>query len=178
MRTFATLILAATAIHAQPQSDAPKRTIFDSRQTQQKAEPPPPTPVKASAPARDPGSSAFDALVSSTENLNNIRDGNVRRLTDGCSPDVAARIADIRARLGIKESLGKRDSGSEIAALALASTWFKSPADSAPQAAQKKSDLLDAVLPGSEKKSEPGQDAAGLQVELNRLLVSCSGVKR
>jgi hypothetical protein len=179
MRAFAILIFGAAAVLAQPQTDAPKRTIFESQQTQRRIGPPPAAPVKAAAPTRDPGSSAFDALISSTENLNNIRDSNVRRLTEGCSPDVAARIADIRGRLGIRTTAGKRDSVSDIAALALASGWFKSPTENAPVVPQqKKSDLLEAVLPASEKKPEPAEDTANLQTELSRLLAGCSGAKR
>jgi len=145
-------------------------------------------PVARPAPdnARNPGSSALDALSSSTENLNLIRDGNVRRLTgDGCAPEVSARIHDLRARLGIATppAAETRNPGTESAALALASGWFKSPSEAAAVAAQqKKTDLLDSVLPGSEKTAKPAEtpapDAADLRMELDHLVASCGGGKR
>ena len=177
MRAFAMLFAASTLIQAQSQSDAPKRTIFDSQQTQKRAEPPASPSAKPAAPARDPGSSAFDALISTSENLNVIRDSNVRRLTDGCQPDVAARVADLRARLGIKTTAAKHDSGVDTAALALASDWIKSPVQpAAASTPEKKSELLDAVIPGAEKKSPT--DKASLQAELDRLLASCAGGRK
>ena len=170
MRILAGLIFVSIAVHAQ--NDAPKRTIVDSAPARKEAR-------KAEAPARDPGSSAFDALISSTENLNTIRDSNVRRLAgDGCSPEASARIAEIRARLGIKTGPARKDSTSETAMLALATNWFKAPAAVPVVAQQNRSDLLEAVLPGSEKKSDAAQDTAALQTEMDRLLASCAGAKR
>ncbi len=164
------LILAIAPVYAQPQTDSLKRTIGDSapsrKAPQRTAEP----------PARDPGSSSFDALISSTENLNAIRDRNVQRLKE-CSPDVAARIGEIRERLGIKTGSQKKDANTEASLLAISAGWFKAPQENLRQAASRpQNDLIDSVLPRSEKN--PEADAAALRVELDRLVASCSGGKK
>ncbi len=118
--------------------------------------------------------------------MNLIRDSNVRKLTnDGCAPEASARINDLRSRLGIAApaAAANKNAGSETAALALASGWFKAPSDGTPGVGQqKKSDLLDSVLPGADKTAKPAeareQDASALQAELDHLLSSCSGAKR
>ena len=190
----AVLMIAGIALQAQtpPPADTPARTIFDPKQNLKKPDPlPPAKPVSAPASAggvprdsqRDAGSSALDALATSTENLNTIRDGNVRKLTaDGCAPEVSARLADLRARLGIRAT-PKKDTGSETAALALASAWYKTPEESKPAAAQQKTtDLLESVLPGPSKSPKPAdpqaRDAGALKDEMDRLLASCSGAKQ
>ncbi len=192
MRIMTLLILAAVATQAQSsQADAPKRTILEPNQNLKKPAPAaepvkPPSARQTPENARNASSSALDALSTSTENLNLIRDSNVRKLTtDGCAPEVSARINDLRTRLGIAapSAAATKNSGSEPAALALASGWFKAPSDGAPVAAQqKKSDLLDSVLPGADKTAKPAdacdQDAGALQAELDHLLASCSGAKR
>ena len=171
MQAVILFTLAGLAAQAQSQTDAPKRTIVDSSPARNEK--------KADAPKRDAGSNAFDALVSSTENLNAIRDSNVRRLGEGCSPDVAARITDLRARLGIKTGPVKKDPNSEAAMLSIAAGWFKSAAENPPTAPQpRKSDLLEAVLPGADRKTEAAQDSTALQAELNRLTASCAGGRR
>lgn len=188
MRAFTLLILATLTICGQT-PDSPKRTIFDSRSPNlRKPDAPAAEAAKPSPRAPETGraadSSALDALISSTENLNAIRDSNVRKLTgDGCAPEVSARIHDLRSRLGITPPSEKKNPGSEPAALALASSWFKGTPDGAPVASQqKKSDLLDSVLPGAEKTAKPAEpqdrDAGELKVELEHLLASCAGTKR
>jgi len=191
MRILTLMILAAFATQAQnSQADPPKRTLIDSNQNLKRPAPVA-EPVKATSgrqtpeSARNPGSSALDALSSSTENLNVIRDSNVRKLTnDGCAPETSARINELRTRLGIAvpSAAASKNAGSETAALAVASGWFKAPSDGAPVASQqKKSDLLDSVLPGADTAAKPAdareQDAGALQSELDHLLASCSGAK-
>ena len=149
MRILTLMILAAFATQAQnSQADPPKRTLIDSNQNLKRPAPVA-EPVKATSgrqspeSARNPGSSALDALSSSTENLNVIRDSNVRKLTnDGCAPETSARINELRTRLGIAvpSAAASKNAGSETAALAVASGWFKAPSDGAPvaSAAEKK----------------------------------------
>jgi len=183
MRTIILVMLVPLVTQAQSsQSDVPKRTMTDSGQTVKK--PALVKPVSAQTPenARNPGSSALDALTTSAENLNVIRDGNVRRLTaGGCAPEVSARVNDLKTRLGIAPE--NKNAGQETAALALASSWFKPAADEVVPAAvqQKKGDLLESVLPGASKAAKPidaaAADTAELRAELEHLLASCSGLK-
>jgi hypothetical protein len=122
------------------------------------------------------------------EDLNAIRDNNVRSLTkDGCAPEVSARIADLRSRLRIatgapdvdgKSSRNAReDPGSET--LAMASNWFKSgSAGSSLTAKDKSSELLDSVLPDRQVRKPvdsrtEDRDAAGLKTEIEHLLATC-----
>ena len=176
--------------------DVPKRTIFGS--SSQRAQPAPQAPAlvkpsTTSSPENGRGASsrALDTLNSSTEDLNVIRDGNVRRLSsDGCAPEVSARINDLRARLqaaGVvvasPPSQRTDQAGSENASLALASDWFKRSADGSSSAAaaakaKEKEDLLDSVLPGKKSAETPGQDTANLKAELERLLTTCTAAKR
>ncbi len=133
MRTTAAFICAAALVCGQAQNETPKRTIFDSsNQTPRlvKATAPETPKPTASGGNKTAGASsrALDALTSSQEDLNAIRDGNVRRLTTGCSPDVSARIADLASRLHLNAPANTQ-AGSESATLALASDWFKRPGD-------------------------------------------------
>jgi hypothetical protein len=122
------------------------------------------------------------------EDLNAIRDNNVRSLTkDGCAPEVSARIADLRTRLriatGAPDVAGKRsgnageDPGSET--LTMASNWFKSAiAGSSLIAKDKSSELLDSVLPDSPTRKPADvrtedRDATGLKAEIEHLLATC-----
>jgi hypothetical protein len=180
-RATAILILVCAACEAQSlipqQNDAPKRTIVDSSQSQKSN-----TRKPEPASAHDSGSTALDAVITSTENLNTIRDSNVRRLSDGCSPDITARIGELRAQLGLKNDSAKKDPSSETAMLALASSWFKNgpvnPSANPPAPPQQnKSDLLASVLPGTEPRPVP-RDTVSLQAELDNLLAACAPRKR
>ena len=203
------LILPPASVYGQTSggqasSEIPKRTIYDSNNQAPKL-------VKTTAPSTDAAkpssavgsnnsrvasSRALDTLSSSTEDLNVIRDGNVRRLTTGgCGPEVSARIADLAVRLralgvsvdGLKASGagGNASPGSESASLALAGDWFKRPGDtssagqgSAAQGKDQKEALLDSVLPSAKSPAATGQDVASLKTELERLLTSCPAAKR
>jgi hypothetical protein len=180
-------MLPAALVYGQTQGETPKRTIFDSnnqtprlvKATAAEA----PRPPAASGPHNGGGASsrALDALTSSQEDLNAIRDGNVRRLTTGgCAPDVSARIADLAARLHLNAPANIQSNpqvGSESATLALASDWFKRPGDtsSRTQGKDQKTALLESVLPGAQPAA---LDAASLKGELDRLLTTCPAVKR
>src|SRR5262249_49591782 len=100
----AAAFLAIACAYCQAQNDAPKRTIVDSSQSQKSGARKPET-----VSTRDTGSTALDAVITSTENLNSIRDSNVRRLGDGCTPDITARIGELRSQLGLKNESAKKD---------------------------------------------------------------------
>jgi len=176
----AAILFPAALLHAQAQTDVPKRTIFDSSNQPPrlvKATEAPKPPVASGASKTAPASSrALDALTSSQEDLNAIRDGNVRRLTTGCAPDVSARIADLAAQLHLNAPANTQ-AGSESATLALASDWYKRPGDSSAvvKGKDQKEALLDTVLPGTKPAA---QDMASLRAELDRLLTTCPAAKR
>src|SRR3984957_13666919 len=199
MRLIIWIMCSSIVAFGQSATDAPKRTLYDSKGTNlKKLDPPAAEAAKTrdvSAPENTRGASAhaLDSLGSSLEDLNGIRDTNVRGLTkDGCAPEVSARIADLKARLQIatgapdvaaKNSRGVReDSGSET--LAVASNWFKSGSASSSLAAKDKTnELLDSVLPESPaKKSVDSRlenwDAASLNSEIEHLLATCPAAKR
>lgn len=182
------ILLTVAAVCGQQQGEIPKRTIFDSnnqsprlvRANEPAAEAT--KPALSSSPISLTGASsrALDALNSSQEDLNAIRDGNVRRLaTGGCAPDVSARIADLAAKLHMNAP-GDATVGSESATLALASDWYKRPGDasSVKQGKDQKEALLDAVLPTTKLAAGGAQDLANLRAELDRLLTTCPAAKR
>ena len=108
---------------------------------------------------------ALDSLSSSTDDLNAIRDSNLRKLTkDGCSPEISGRMAEVKGRLRAAEaelqgveppppaSADKAaPSAPQGSAQAIATDWFK-PADPASTTAKSREsqskDLVGSVLPG------------------------------
>jgi hypothetical protein len=205
MRTII-LIVLSSAVYAQTGqssagADTPKRTVFESKGQSSAKPASPEAEVKpqgaAGVPENGRGASfrALDTLSSSTENLNLIRDNNVRRLTkDGCAPEVSARIGDLRSKLqaaGVvlpplerSARTGREESGPDNSTLALASNWFKAPTDGKASGAKDKSiDLLDSVLPAAGKGARMHEDVAGLDVpslkaELEHLYAACPAAKR
>ncbi len=199
MRVIVWIVCSSFVVCGQSTADAPKRTLFDSKGANLKKPDPPsadaakPRDTEAPENARGASAKALDSLGSSLEDLNGIRDSNVRGLTkDGCAPEVSARIADLRTRLriatGVQDAAGNNrrsvrdDSGSET--LALASNWFKSSSAGASLGTKDKSnELLDSVLPDSPARKPTdlkpeSRDAAGLKNEIEHLLATCSGTKR
>lgn len=196
-----TWMLSAGVLSAQS-ADVPKRTLFNSSsQTAPKLVKPTSSPAEPAKPApandnsRGASSRALDTLNSSNEDLNLIRDGNVRGLTaGGCAPESSARIGDIASKLqasgvsldglkmdGLKMPAGTTARpGSEGAVLVMASDWYKRTGDASSTASGKdqKEALLDSVLPGATSSVSSGQDVAGLRTELDHLLASCAPVKR
>jgi hypothetical protein len=164
MRVFLLIVLTGAAF---AQQNDLRRTIGDSAPARK-------APARTPEQARDPGSSSLDALISSTENLNVIRDRNVERLRQ-CSPDATQRIAEIRDRLGIKAGAAKKDPNTEASLLAVSANWNRMTPD-AKAAARPQSDQIDAVLPRSDKN--PEADAAALRTELDRLIASCNGGRK
>jgi hypothetical protein len=205
-RVFAVLIVAS--LGAQAQTARPS----DSRDTPQRT-------VHAASGAKPAGASgaeetgraanphALDALSSSTDDLNVIRDANLRKLTkDGCPPEISARTAEVAGRLRAAEAdLNGEDppsgapdkatpSAPQGSAQAIATNWFKTEeaasAASNPRQNPPKS-LVDSVLPGgaskpaspsrpplsAEKRKALEQDVAALKSELEHLSVACPGAK-
>ncbi len=199
MRVIIWIMCSSIVVFGQSATDAPKRTLYDSKEANLKTPDPPAAEAAmtrdVSVPETTRGASAraLDSLGSSLEDLNGIRDSNVRGLTkDGCAPEVSARIADLKTRLrvatGVPEAAekGKRgapdDSGSET--LVLASNWYKSSSAGASVGTKDKSnELLDSVLPETVAKKPAdlraeSRDAAGLKIEIEHLVATCPGTKR
>ena len=151
---------------------------------------------------------ALDSLSASTDDLNAIRDENLRRLTsDGCPPEVSARIAEVKGRLaaaqaelkGVEPAAAPEKKPAPAApgsALALASDWFKAgdpaPADTAARSNDQR-DAVGSVLPGgpartaapgmkapltAERRRTLEQDVTALESELAHLVVACPGGKK
>jgi hypothetical protein len=152
-------------------------------------------PANTSAPA--PGQ-ALESIFASSEDLNAIRDGYLRRLSgDGCPTDVAIHVAELRARLRDLESdapaaetVAKPKLASlqtsaemELALQALAATWKdRALADTMPPAASRESDqakMLSQVLPVAAAQGPAAQpaNAAQLRSEIARLMEGCKAVK-
>jgi hypothetical protein len=153
---------------------------------------------------RGPDAGTLDSLGQSLIDLNAIRDSNVGRLQkDGCPPEVANRIAELRGKLARLEGEPgghadpaqanapvRRTSGAD--ALDTAANWFKADdhADAAGAAGPSSGALLDSVLPGGEatrpkpltgdaaarrKTQEDG--AAQIKAELAQLQGACVPAK-
>lgn len=146
---------------------------------------------------------AFGALDGSLRDLNAIRDGNVLRLQkDGCPPEVASRIADLKGQLTAAQAELKNMSGADAPAVPhrpaaadpndVATAWFQSAqSDGSGNPAV---DSVDSVLPtdmaparvlqnpqpalASLRSQTVGQDVARLQAEIARLQAACIAVKR
>ena len=164
------------------QSGAPQRTIMENRVTKgkdtDKAQQPAPTSERA-----------IDSLLTSTEDLNSIRDGYVRRLAgDGCRPDIAIRVAELHSRLdesgaGRAASAGSQQTNFEMegALMILAAGWYEAHAEAAPTRVNRdaeRAQLLDMVLSHGDAPAETaaaGTDRAQWKAELDRLLATCHG---
>lgn len=117
-------------------------------------------------------SNAFDSLSKSLQDLSSVRDGNLWRVQkDGCPPEIASRMADLRGKLetyelelnGAEASAAANARSKEVRGsgdrLAIAADWFKSPADKEASTAvagsgavsgnSRESKLLDAALAGN-----------------------------
>jgi hypothetical protein len=194
------LILVASGLMAygqtgqtQPPVENPQRTIRDAsgfkpRNDASKAEPArSPRAAPASENGRGAGADTLDSLGSSTENLNVIRDANLRRLLkDGCAPAVSARIVELRARLGLPaektDHPAREGAKPEQSPIETASDWYKTPpvpANSSASATTRSADLLGTVMPGAKtdaptKKASESETAA-LRTELEQLVAACPG---
>jgi len=192
---WAPVLVAAISVFAAaaqtPPPASPQRTILDQRVIRNA----PGDRNKAPEPQAEAASGrTIDSILQSTEDLNTIRDGYLRRLAgDGCPPDVAMRVADLRARLhddGSRSSAAPmagagaaqpRQTGADLegSLLILAAKWYEPPpaASAAPALAARDAErarLLELVL--SPKEPQPAAnsaDAVQMKAELDRLLVGC-----
>lgn len=179
---LAPAIMIVMPAFAQP--PAPQRTITDNRVTRGKDTNGAQQPVAAPQ-------STIDSLLDSTEDLNSIRDSYLRRLAgDGCRPDVAIRVAELRSRLEGKDSRGAaQDTAAsqqtsfelEGSLLILAAGWYQARPEAASQRPNREAErirLLEYVLSPETPAAgtEPsGGDRAQLKAELDRLLATCHG---
>lgn len=186
-----TIAAALSPLSLPAQTTPAQRTIRENRVTTGKTD---------NAQGRDTAASgqAMDSVLSSTENLNTIRDGFLRRLSgDGCSPDVAARVAELRALLHDGEvrhggaalqsvSASERSRAElESAMFVLASTWYTKRTADTPGNARKpamdsegeRTRLLESVLAPNESGAAQSADTAQMRAELDRLLAGCRSGK-
>jgi hypothetical protein len=124
----------------------------------------------------------MDSLSKSLQDLNAIRDGNLGRVQkDGCPPEVASRIADLKGKLqgyeselnGVQVQIAAaartRDSSGPADPLSVATDWYKSgsaqepaniPAGSAAGIrAERQSKALSEVLASSQTATSVGRSA-------------------
>jgi hypothetical protein len=160
--------------------------------------------LKPKGAASAPGGSAdprtkidptMDSLNKSLQNLDTIRDANLGRVqAESCPPEVAARIADLRAKVRNYESKSSgvpvtaaparpRPSAAQADPLAIATDWYKpgAPAAEADKASQQ-SQLVVAVLPGAQAPAPRAvfsdQDIARAKIELEQLSGACAAPVR
>ena len=148
------------------------------------------------ASAADPraaDSGSLDALSKSLQDLNAVRDGNLSLVQkDGCAPELASRIADLKAKLRSDEfelngaetasaladphTPEKASAGNAADPMAVAGDWFKHSADTKASARPddsartRESALLDAVLAGAQAPAPPERrmDPKSPEAEQNR----------
>jgi hypothetical protein len=135
--------------------------------------------AKGAIPATDTrgaDTGSLDVLSKSLQDLNAVRDGNLLLVQkDGCPPELASRIADLKAKLrsdeldwngaavpsAVAPAARQLDNGNGPDAMAIAADWFQRPADSKPTAVStdanrtRESKLLDAVLSGTPAAPTP-----------------------
>ena len=123
----------------------------------------------------------MDALSKSLQDLNAIRDGNLGRVQkDGCPPEVASRIADLKGRLlGYESELNgaqpqavaavqPRESSGPADPLGLAADWYKPAAVPEPAGtrASRQSKMLGEVLAGVPTAAPPGRPAGAIEQQI------------
>ncbi len=179
------LVFSAVAALAQ-QSEPPQRTIISRPDSTVASDPKPAagTPSKGANPlasSRAADSAAFDSLSKSLQDLNGIRDGNLSLVQkDGCAPELASRIADLKAKLNAPDSsvaahatAKPQEKTSDTDPMAVANDWFK-PTSTSKQIAPsytRESSLLDGVLRGMpaalERPAEPDASGGGQSQKLS-----------
>ncbi len=132
----------------------------------------------------------MNSLGKAIENLDTIRDANLGRVQkEGCPPEVAARIADLKNKLQGYES-GSLRTSTPVALhqnsappdpLAIATEWYKPAAASATRGSQQ-TKVLAEVLPGVEapppKTQVDAQELARTKAELEQLSGACAASTR
>ncbi len=188
MNTRWTALLAAIFLHgaAHAQTATPQRTIQENRVTR-----PSEDGKQQDRQSGSPSNRAIESMASSTEDLNSIRDAYLRVLSgDGCAPDVAARVAQLRALVGEKKPAAQRGASElaqksaadfEISMLALALDWDNRQADAnsfSNSGASSRDKLLNAALAPPSQSGAPATDMTALKAEMDRLLSTCRGPQR
>jgi len=150
----------------------------------------------ADSTAATPGS-ALELIFASTEDLNAIRDGYLRRLSgDGCPTDVAIHIAELRARLRDLESDAPTENTAkakavapqtsaemELALLALAATWnSRGLSEAAIPVSMRDAEharMLSLVLPAAATQAAASQPSSAMQLkaEIAKLMEGCKAAK-
>jgi len=137
-----------------------------------------------------PDTGALDALSRSLQDLNAVRDGNLSLVQkDACAPELASRIADLKAKLRSDElelngaaapaagppdaRAGEKANASDP--LTVAADWFKKPSEAKQPKAEdasrtRENSQLDAVLAGAQPVVSAGQriDPKSPEAEQNR----------
>jgi len=182
MNTRWIALLAAIGLHsaAHAQTTPPQRTIQENRVTR-----PSENDKQQDRQSAAPSNRAIESMASSTEDLNSIRDAYLRVLSgDGCPPDVAARVAQLRALVGEKKpaaqpgasALARKSAADfEISMLALALDWDNRQAGPATFAnsGASRDKLLNAALAPPSQSGAPATDMTALKAEMDRLLSTC-----
>lgn len=170
---FGTFVVFSAVVAIAPalaqESEPPQRTMTtrpDSSVTSD-AKPAAGAPSKGANPSGDsrtPDSGAFDSLSKSLQDLNVIRDGNLSLVQkDGCAPELASRIADLKAKLNESDEAAEPPAAAKTAEktrdadpMALANDWFKQASGSKQAASNhmRENSLLDAVLNGTQGAPE------------------------
>jgi len=148
----------------------------------------------ATAPdsSRTADSGALDSLSKSLQDLNAIRDANLSLVQkDGCAPELASRIADLKAKLRNDEfelngaeapqtpiAAHTEENASAADPLAIANEWFRhtpDPKQVRPDDSNRvrESRQLDAVLSGTQAPASPERriEAKSPEAEQNRRVI-------
>jgi hypothetical protein len=185
MKSLCLILCSAAGLYGQ----AVQRTVQDNPIAHGKE-------AKASdTGALAPGQS-LESIFASSEDLNAIRDGYLKRLSgDGCPTDVSIQIAELRARVRDLESdtpaqaaakakpLGPQTSAEmELALLALAATWttrgLQEAAVPVSTRDTEQAKMLSLVLPAAAVQTNAAPaNAVQLKAEIARLVESCKAAK-
>jgi len=128
----------------------------------------------------------LDSLTTSLQDLNAIRDGNLARVQkEGCPPEVASRLADLRSRLRQADPPQPKDRAAAGDPMAIASDWFKqAPKAEAPLPGADTHDgkLLDNVLgesaarPAETRRKDTEEEIARIKAEIAQLSGACGAL--
>lgn len=140
-----------------------------------------PSPASPEGPARTagpdysrrPNSSSVQSLQTPNEDLNSLRDTNVRRVNKtGCPPEVAMRITELKSKLGVGKAVASEGSSELI------DRWHQRTAVPIDQAKERER-LLDWVLgvQPSQKTQDQATQSQNAEAELQRLMTMCPEVR-
>ena len=132
-------------------------------------------------PAQGAIDPTMDSLTRSLQDLNAIRDANLGHVQkDGCPPEVASRIADLKGKLQSYETGPAAAKSAPADPLAVAAAWNKPPAGPQPPPRDpREAKLLDEVLGGAKpraaaKSPAAEQDIARIKAEIDQLSGACA----